>query len=229
MSNINLEVGGTKVSLEPVTAQTFSLTVPSAVPAVITALATGPQGPAGPQGPKGDTGEQGPVGPQGEQGIQGEQGVQGVQGEKGDKGDTGEQGIQGVQGDKGDQGEQGVQGVQGVKGDTGDKGDKGDTGDVGPPGVVVASAPVTYDSDTQSVGLDVSGYVVSVNSLAGTVSLDAASVGAIDTVTGMWVYSYGTAIPTVRPDAAAVYWRGTAAPGTAISLAGDIWYDTTGD
>ena len=48
MSNINLDVSGTKVSLEPITAQTFSLTVPSAVPAVITALATGPQGPAAP-------------------------------------------------------------------------------------------------------------------------------------------------------------------------------------
>ena len=46
MSNINLDVTGTKVTLEPITAQTFSLTVPSAVPAVVTALATGPQGPA---------------------------------------------------------------------------------------------------------------------------------------------------------------------------------------
>lgn len=50
MSNINLDVVGTKVSLEPITAQTFSLTVPSAVPAVITALATGPQGPGVPFG-----------------------------------------------------------------------------------------------------------------------------------------------------------------------------------
>jgi len=48
VSNINLDVTGTKVTLEPITAQTFSLTVPSAVPAVITALATGPQGPAAP-------------------------------------------------------------------------------------------------------------------------------------------------------------------------------------
>lgn len=50
MSNINLDVSGTKVTLEPITAQTFSLTVPSAVPAVITALATGPQGPGVPFG-----------------------------------------------------------------------------------------------------------------------------------------------------------------------------------
>ena len=50
MSNINLEVAGTKVELEPITAQTFSLTVPSAVPAVVTALAVGPQGPGVPAG-----------------------------------------------------------------------------------------------------------------------------------------------------------------------------------
>jgi hypothetical protein len=50
VSNINLDVSGAKVTLEPITAQTFSLTVPSAVPAVITALATGPQGPGVPFG-----------------------------------------------------------------------------------------------------------------------------------------------------------------------------------
>jgi len=50
VSNINLDVTGTKVTLEPITAQTFSLTVPSAVPAVITALAIGPQGPGVPFG-----------------------------------------------------------------------------------------------------------------------------------------------------------------------------------
>lgn len=47
---VELEVTGTKVELEPITAQTFSLTVPSAVPAVVTALATGPQGPGVPRG-----------------------------------------------------------------------------------------------------------------------------------------------------------------------------------
>ena len=47
---VELEVSGTKVELEPITAQTFSLTVPSAVPAVVTALATGPQGPGVPRG-----------------------------------------------------------------------------------------------------------------------------------------------------------------------------------
>jgi len=54
-------------------------------------------------------------------------------------------------------------------------------------------------------------------------------VGAIGTAFGLYVEDYGTAIPSVRPDAAAVYWRGTAEPGTAIAANGDLWYDTTGD
>jgi hypothetical protein len=48
MAGINLDVSGLKVLLEPVSAQTFSLTVPSAVPAVVEVLATGPQGPGVP-------------------------------------------------------------------------------------------------------------------------------------------------------------------------------------
>ena len=154
---VELEVTGTKVELEPITAQTFSLTVPSAVPAVVTALATGPQGPTGATGP------QGPQGPQGD------------------------------------------------------------------PGVVQADAPITYDGPSQTVGIDASAYVASVNGSVGTVVLDAAAVGAVGTATGLWVYDYGTAIPSVRPVAAAVYWRGTAEPGTAIAVNGDLWYDSTGD
>jgi hypothetical protein len=50
MAGINLDVSGLKVLLEPVSAQTFSLTVPSAVPAVVEVLATGPQGPGVPRG-----------------------------------------------------------------------------------------------------------------------------------------------------------------------------------
>jgi hypothetical protein len=59
------------------------------------------------------------------------------------------------------------------------------------------------------------------------VVLDAVAVGAIGTAFGLYVEDYGTAIPSVRPDAAAVYWRGTAEPGTAIAANGDLWYDTT--
>jgi hypothetical protein len=54
-------------------------------------------------------------------------------------------------------------------------------------------------------------------------------VGAVGTATGLYVYDYGTAIPSSRPSALAVYWQGTATPGTAISRAGDLWYDSTGD
>ena len=68
--------------------------------------------------------------------------------------------------------------------------------------------------------------VQSVNGAVGTVVLDAAAVGAVGTATGLWVYDDGTAIPSVRPDAAAVYWRGTAQPGTAIAVEGDIWFNT---
>jgi hypothetical protein len=102
-------------------------------------------------------------------------------------------------------------------------------GKQGPPGVVAASAPVTYDSGTQTVGIDAGGYVAAVNGSAGTVTLDAAGVGAVGTATGLYVYDYGTAIPSSRPSALAVYWQGTATPGTAISRAGDLWYDSTGD
>jgi hypothetical protein len=43
----------------------------------------------------------------------------------------------------------------GAPGAPGDKGDKGDKGDQGDPGVVAATAPVAYDSGTQTVSLNV--------------------------------------------------------------------------
>ena len=90
----------------------------------------------------------------------------------------------------------------------------------------VAEGTALYYTDARA---SAAAPVQSVNGLAGTVSLDAAAVGAVGTATGLWVYDYGTAIPSVRPAGLAVYWQGTAAPGTAISRAGDLWYDTTGD
>jgi hypothetical protein len=129
----------------------------------------GPTGPQGPQGPQGIQGVKGDKGDQGDQGPQGIQGIQGIQGVKGDKGDQGDQGIQGVKGDQGDQGPQGIQGDQGPKGDKGDQGDqgpqgdKGDQGDVGPQGpqgvpgtsgVAFATAPLAYDSGTQTVSIN---------------------------------------------------------------------------
>lgn len=143
--------------------------------------------------------------------------VPGAQGAKGEKGDTGDQGPQGPQG---------PQGVQGVPGEKGDKGDTGDQGPQGPPGVVAADAPVTYDSDSQTVGIDPTGFVVSVNGSAGTVTLDAAAVGAVGTAVGLYVLSYGTGVVPSRPSVASVYWQGTAVPGTAVAVEGDIWFNT---
>ena len=94
--------------------------------------------------------------PAGAQGIQGPQGIQGIQGVAGAKGDQGEQGIQGPagvagpQGPKGDPGEQGIQGPAGAAGGTGATGPQGPQGD---PGVVSATAPITYAS--QTVGISV--------------------------------------------------------------------------
>jgi hypothetical protein len=66
-------------------------------------------------------------------------------------------------------------------------------GKQGPPGVVAASAPVTYDSGTQTVGIDPVGYVAAVNGSAGTVTLDAAAVGAVGTAATTDVITEGTA------------------------------------
>jgi hypothetical protein len=109
---------------------------------------------------------------------------------------------------------QGIQGVQGVKGDT---------------GVVAAVAPITYDEPTQTVGIDPSGFVVSVNALAGTVTLDAAAVGAYPaTNPSGFVDAAGAAVAapvqsvnslsgTVTLDAAAVGALGTAATTDVIT------------
>jgi len=90
----------------------------------------------------------------------------------------------------------------------------------------VAEGTALYYTDARA---SAAAPVQSVNSLSGTVVLDADAVGAIGTAVGLYVYDYGTAIPSVRPSALAVYWQGTAAPGTAMSRAGDLWYDSTGD
>ena len=90
----------------------------------------------------------------------------------------------------------------------------------------VAEGTALYYTDARA---SAAAPVQSVNGSVGTVTLDAAAVGAIGTATGLYVYDYGTAIPTVRPSALAVYWQGTAVPGTAISRNGDLWYDSTGD
>jgi hypothetical protein len=100
--------------------------------------------------------------------------------------------------------------------------------------VLDAAAVGAYADSNPSNFVDAAGAaaaapVQTVNGASGTVVLDSDDVGAIGTATGLFVFDYGTAIPDVRPDAAAVFWRGTAQPGTAIALSGDIWYDSTGD
>jgi hypothetical protein len=67
--------------------------------------------------------------------------------------------------------------------------------------VVDADLPLTYDSDTQTVGTD--------GSLLVTVD-------------------HGSDDTEPRPTyAATVYWKGDVAPANGAN--GDLWYDTTGD
>lgn len=126
--------------------------------------ATGATGPAGPTGPQGPQGEVGPAGPTGATGPQGPQGIQGIQGETGATGATGATGPAGPQGEigpEGPQGPQGIQGETGATGATGATGPQGPQGEIGPqgePGVVAATSPLSYDSGTQTISIDLSAY-----------------------------------------------------------------------
>ncbi len=83
-------------------------------------------------------------------------------------GPQGPTGATGSTGATGPQGPQGAQGIQGVKGD------KGDTGATGPAGVVAATAPITYNAGTQTVGIDQSGFLLKSGNLSGLSSPSAA-------------------------------------------------------
>jgi len=131
---------------------------------------TGPTGPVGPQGvPGADSTVPGPQGPPGAAGVAGATGPQGPQGNPGPTGATGSQGpagAAGAQGPQGNPGTPGAAGAQGPKGDPGTAGATGSqgpqgipgtpgaTGPTGPSGVVAATAPVQYNSGTQTVSLD---------------------------------------------------------------------------
>ena len=115
-------------------------------PLEVQATVSGGFGPQGPQGIKGDTGATGATGAQGPQGVAGPTGPTGPQGPKGD---TGDQGPAGPTGPQGPQGVAGSTGATGAAGATGPQGPKGDTG------VVSATAPITYDAGTQTVGISV--------------------------------------------------------------------------
>jgi hypothetical protein len=103
----------------------------------------------------GEQGPPGPPGPEGPPGPQGDPGPAGADGSPGPKGDTGDTGPQGPQGDTGAQGAPGATGAQGPPGTPGIQGPPGPQG---PPGVVSATAPLTYNSGTQNISIDLSAY-----------------------------------------------------------------------
>ena len=68
-------------------------------------------------------------------------------------------------------------GFTGSRGATGFTGSTGATGPQGPAGVVAATAPITYDSGTQTVGIDVNAAGITINgtavALGGTITINA--------------------------------------------------------
>lgn len=81
-------------------------------------------------------------------------GPTGAKGDTGDPGPTGATGATGPQGPAGPQGPQGDPGPTGATGPAGATGATGPAGPTGPSGVVAATAPILYDSGTQTVSLD---------------------------------------------------------------------------
>jgi hypothetical protein len=168
---------------------------------------TGDQGPVGPGGPIGPEGVEGPVGPVGPAGLEW-RGVWDADADyldgdavfhagsswfaAGDPVEGDEPGdaspawqplaVQGAPGVQGPQGPQGEPGVQGPKGDTGATGATGAKGDTGDSGVVSATAPVTYNPTTKTVGLNV-GSGLSVVGGALTASAGALTLDGLDDVT----------------------------------------------
>ncbi len=124
-------------------------------------------GPTGPQGVSGDSGSAGATGPTGPTGV----GATGPAGSSGSEGGTGPTGPAGAAatGPTGPTGE-----ASSVTGPAGAAGPAGATGPQGDPGVVSATAPITYSSQTVGIsvgtGLTTSGgsLIVSYGSSAGT-------------------------------------------------------------
>jgi hypothetical protein len=83
-------------------------------------------------------------------------------------------GPQGPAGPKGDTGDTGPTGPQGPTGATGPTGPTGATGPQGSPGVVVATSPLSYNSGTQTVSLDTSGFLLKAGNLSGLASASTA-------------------------------------------------------
>ena len=118
--------------------------------------------------------------------------------------------AQGAKGDKGDTGSTGPQGPQGPQGE---KGDKGDQGDPGPTGVVAATAPITYDSGTQTVGISANPTFTSVT--ATTVNLTTATFADATSQTTAFVGEARKVYVTARNNTGS-----TIAAGKVVYLSG---------
>lgn len=109
--------------------------------------------------------------PRGNTGAQGQQGIQGIPGQKGDKGDTGDAATvdagsttTGAPGSSASVVNVGTSSAAVFdftipRGDKGDKGDQGNQGVPGPAGVVYADAPLSYNSGTQTISIDLTAYL----------------------------------------------------------------------
>ena len=123
------------------------------VATITSVVIPGAQGAVGPEGPQGEVGAVGPEGPQGEVGPTGPDGPQGEVGAVGLVGATGPQGVDGSIGATGPQGVVGPIGATGPQGVDGSIGATGPQGVVGASGIVLATAPLTYDAPLQTVGI----------------------------------------------------------------------------
>lgn len=56
----------------------------------------------------------------------------------------------------------------------------GPRGPQGEPGLVAATAPLTYDSDTQTVGIDESGIAITIQQVSGVTFGTASPTGGVD-------------------------------------------------
>lgn len=165
--------------------------------------ATGPAGPQGERGEKGETGDIGPigltgdVGPKGDKGdpgddgangLDGSPGIAGIDGTPGAKGDTGDIGPQGPIGQTGAQGIQGVAGQAGSQGIQGIQGATGLTGLTGPAGVDGVRTATTVFGYATGAGGTVTqatnkSTAVTLNTLTGQITMNAASMAAAAIVT----------------------------------------------
>ena len=118
----------------------------------------GSSGPQGPTGPSGSPGEPGAPGEPGQDGAPGPMGATGATGPKGANGATGAMGPQGPIGETGATGATGATGPIGPQGIQGVQGPIGLTGPQGPSGVISATAPLVYDSQNQSITLNLDNF-----------------------------------------------------------------------